>query len=599
MGSFEAVALFIRRLPREQRRLLVLSQVFLIISVGFELLIPQQIQRIIDEGIRNEDVQSIITTSALMLLFTVISACFAIAAARLTTGVSTQAAHALRLDAYKSVTGLSFADLDRYKTGPLLIRLTSDIAVVRSGSLMGASMLIRAPVMLVGAVGLIAFETPSLLLPTLVVLAFMTMMIVTMVPLLSPLYTAQQQRLDALNTVLQENLAGVQVVKNFVRQPLEVDRYRDRNDDLYDAALRPARRIAVIEPSFMSLLFLAVAGALFIAGGDGSGALTSGELATFFNYLLTAMLPVAFLGFVLPEIGRMASSLERLVEVVDTDPELPEPDEPVLFSPAGGVGNGRVEFDHVSLSYPTADRGVGARVLHDVSFTIEPGESVVILGATGSGKTSVVSCIPRFYDVSEGAVRIDGIDVRDVAIDDVRSIVSVALQEATVFTGSIRRNIAMGNPSATDDEIAAAAKAADALGFITNLDGGFDANANEKGNNLSGGQRQRIALARALVSKPNVLILDDTTSAVDVATEARIMNNLEELFSDTTVIMVVQRVTAALRADRVLLLDEGRLVGDGDHQSLLEQSDRYREIVESQLGPLEEIESFLTGGSRS
>lgn len=599
MGSFEAVALFIRRLPRDQRRLLALSQVFLVISVGFELLIPQQIQRIIDEGIRNENVPSIITTSALMLLFTVISACFAIAAARLTSGVSTQAAHVLRLEAYESVTGLSFSDLDRYKTGPLLVRLTSDIAVVRSGSLIGASMLIRAPVMLVGAVGLIAFETPSLLLPTLAVLAFMTMLIVVIVPRLSPLYRAQQQSLDSLNTVLQENLAGVQVVKNFVRQPLEVDRYRDRNDGLYNAALRPARRIAIMEPSFMSLLFLAVAGALFLADGDGAGAFTSGELATFFNYLLTAMLPVAFLGFVLPEIGRMSSSLERLIEVVETDPELPEPAEPVEFGSLDAERSGRVEFDHVSLSYPTADRGEGAEVLHDISFTIEPGESVVILGATGSGKTSVISCIPRFYDVTGGAVRIDGIDVRDAAIDDVRGTVSVALQEATVFTGSIRRNIAMGNPVATDAEIEDAAAAADALNFITSLDDGFDANANEKGNNLSGGQRQRIALARALVSKPNVLILDDTTSAVDVATEARIMNNLQERFSDTTVIMVVQRVTAALRADRVLLLDEGRLVGDGDHESLLAQSERYREIVESQLGPLEEIESFLTGGSRS
>ncbi len=595
MGSFAAVKLFVERLPSDQKRLLAVAQLCLIASVGFELLIPQQIQRIIDDGIRQSDVSTIVSTSALMLLFTVISAAFGIGASRLTSGIATQAAHVLRLEAYDSVSGLSFADLDRFKTGPLLIRLTSDISVIRNGSLIGASMLIRAPVMLVGAIALIAYETPSLLLPTLAVIAVMSLLIIGFVPFLSPLYRAQQERLDALNTVLQENLAGVQVVKNFVRQALEIDRYKKRNDDLYDAALRPARRIAVLEPSFMSLLFLAVAGALFLADGDGEGPLTAGELATFFNYLLTAMLPVAFLGFVLPEIGRMASSMFRVIEVVNATSSVPRPRAPISLSSPDGRNGGAVEFDSVSLCYPRSSGARGATVLHDVSFRAEPGERVVILGATGSGKTSLVNLIPRFYDVTEGAVRLDGVDVRNVALDDIRSTVVVTLQRANVFTGSIRRNIAMGNPHATDQEIVDAAHAADALNFISALEHGFDANATERGNNLSGGQRQRIALARALVAKPRVLILDDTTSAVDVATEARIMANLEERYSETTVIMVVQRVTAALGADRVLLLDEGRLVGEGTHATLLESSDRYREIVESQLGPLDEIEDLLRG----
>ena len=596
MGSWEAITTFVQRLPPDQRRLLALSQVCLVISVTLELLIPQQIQRIIDDGIRNEDVSAIIEISILMLVFSLGSLIFGIAASRLTSGVSTQAAHEYRMAGYERVTGLSFGDLDRFKTGALLVRLTSDVSVVRSGSIIGASMLIRAPVMLVGAVGLIAFETPQLLLPTLAVIGVMSMIIFSIVPGLSPLYRNQQQRLDGLNTVLQENLTGVQVVKNFVRQPLEVERYKSRNDDLYDAALRPARRIAIMEPSFMTLLFLAVAGALLLTGNGGDEFLTPGELATFFNYLLTAMLPIAFLGFVLPEIGRMAGSMGRLLEVVDAEPKVGEADNPTMLASV----QGRIEFDDVTLRYSTktADGEVAQSpiVLDGVSFVIEPGETVVILGATGSGKTSLISCIPRFYDVTSGAVRIDGHDVRELALDDIRSNVAVALQQANVFTGSIGRNIAMGNASASDEQIAKAAESADALLFISALDDGFDANATERGNNLSGGQRQRIALARALVAEPRVLILDDTTSAVDVATEARIMSNLAERYGDTTVLMVVQRVTAALSADRILLLDEGRLIGNGNHAELLETSAAYREIVESQLGPLDEIEGLLAQG---
>ena len=596
MGSWEAITTFVQRLAPDQRRLLALSQVCLVISVTLELLIPQQIQRIIDDGIRNEDVSAIIEISILMLVFSLGSLIFGIAASRLTSGVSTQAAHEYRMAGYERVTGLSFGDLDRFKTGALLVRLTSDVSVVRSGSIIGASMLIRAPVMLVGAVGLIAFETPQLLLPTLAVIGVMSMIIFSIVPGLSPLYRNQQQRLDGLNTVLQENLTGVQVVKNFVRQPLEVERYKSRNDDLYDAALRPARRIAIMEPSFMTLLFLAVAGALLLTGNGGDEFLTPGELATFFNYLLTAMLPIAFLGFVLPEIGRMAGSMGRLLEVVDAEPEVGEADNPTMLASV----QGRIEFDDVTLRYSTktADGEVvqSPIVLDGVSFVIEPGETVVILGATGSGKTSLISCIPRFYDVTSGAVRIDGHDVRELARDDIRSNVAVALQQANVFTGSIGRNIAMGNASASDEQIAKAAESADALLFISALDDGFDANATERGNNLSGGQRQRIALARALVAEPRVLILDDTTSAVDVATEARIMSNLAERYGDTTVLMVVQRVTAALSADRILLLDEGRLIGNGNHAELLETSAAYREIVESQLGPLDEIEGLLAQG---
>lgn len=594
MGALGSLLHMVRRLSHRNKVLLGASQVCLVVSVVLELLIPQQIQRIIDDGIRNEDVGVIARTSVAMLVFTLLSAVFAIVASFLGSRIATDAAHDLRVGIYEKVTTLSFGDLDRFRTGPLLVRLTSDVAIVRNGFLIGIIMIIRAPVMLIGAVGLVAYETPQLLLPTLLVVGAMALMIFVIVPSLSPLYAAQQHRLDRLNTVLQENLAGVQVVKNFVRQPLEIERYTQRNGELYDAAIKPARRVAIMEPSFMALLYLAVAGALILTNRASATFLTAGELATFFNYLLTAMLPIAFLGFVLPELGRMATSLERFMGIEQTSPEVREADDPIRVDAL----HGHIEFDHVTLHYRDASGSPsGPAILDDVSFAIEPGETVVLLGSTGSGKTSLVNCIPRFYDVSGGAVRLDGHDVRELALTDLRNQIAVTLQEARVFSGSVERNIRMGAPDATMAEVEDAARAADAHVFVTDLTHGYSSDLSEKGTNLSGGQRQRVALARALVSDPKILILDDTTSAVDVATEARIQRQLDERFGASTVLMVAQRVSAALGADRILLLDDGRLVGNGTHDELLASNTLYRTIVESQLGPLDEVESWLeTGG---
>jgi ATP-binding cassette subfamily B multidrug efflux pump len=592
MGALGSLLFMTKRLSPKHRRLLVASQVCIVLSVGLELLIPQQIQRIIDDGIKNEDIGVITSTAAIMLGYTVSSAAFAIVAARLGARIASQAAHDLRMGIYEKVTTLSFGDIDRFRTGPLLVRLTSDISIVRNGFLIGIVMIIRSPVMLLGAIGLVAFQTPQLLVPTLLVVGAMAALILIIVPSLGPMYADQQRRLDHLNTVLQENLAGVQVVKSFVRQPLEIERYNERNDDLYDAAIRPARRIAIMEPSFMTLLYLAVAGALFLAGRSATAFLTAGELATYFTYLLTAMLPIAFLGFVLPELGRMASSLERFVEIEEAEPDVREASNPTRLLDM----QGHIEFDQVSMCYLNeSGEPSGLAVLEDVSFTIEPGETVVILGSTGSGKSSLVNCISRFYDVTSGAVRLDGHDVRELALRDIREQVSATLQEARVFSGSIARNIRMGAPSASEEQMDRAAGAADATQFITSLAAGYESDLSEKGTNLSGGQRQRVALARALIAEPKILILDDTTSAVDVATESRIQTQLAEQFGDSTVLMVAQRVSVALSADRILLLDDGRLVANGSHEQLLASSELYRTIVESQLGPLDEVAALLGG----
>jgi ATP-binding cassette subfamily B protein len=594
MGAVESLVFLVKRMSPTQKWLLFWSQVASVTSVLLELLIPQQIQRIIDEGVRNQDTGVILTTSLRMLGFAVLSMLSAAVAANLASRVATETAHQTRLALYEKISSLSFGDIDRFRTGPLLVRLTSDISILRNAMMLAITMVIRAPVMLTGALILVATETPSLLLPTLVVLGMNVALIGWIIPRLNPLYAAQQERLDSLNTVLQENLAGVQVVKNFVRQPLEIERYSSRNSDLYQAAMRPARRVAILEPSFVTLIYIAVSGALFFTAREGASSLTAGELTTFFNYLLTAMLPIAFLAFVLPELGRLATSMTRFRDIFRTSPDVADPSDPAPLDTVRGA----IQFDNVTLHYLNADgEPSGPAVLDDVSFEISPGETVTILGATGSGKTSLISCIPRFYDVTSGTVRVDGVDVRDVRIDDLRSHIAVALQQAHIFTGSADRNIRMGRPDADDAQISSAMHVADADTFLRALPDGLETDLAEKGSNLSGGQRQRIALARAVVAAPSILILDDTTSAVDVATEARIQARLAQDHADTTVVMVVQRVSAALSADRILLLDHGRLVGNGTHGELLDESELYRTIVESQLGPIDEIEDLLRSAS--
>ena len=582
-------------MSRRERRYLVLSQVALLSSVAFELLIPLQIQRIIDQGVRNEDLSVIAWTSVLMLVFAAISAACGAAASWLASVVSTETVHQLRVELYDKITKLSFGDLDRFRTGPLLIRLTSDITIIRGGLSMAIVMLLRAPVMLVGALSLVAWQTPSLLIPTIVVIGVLSGIILAIVPRLGPLYAKQQGRLDDLNSVLQENLAGVQVVKNFVRQDLEVDRYTDRNQELYGAAMRPAKRTAVMEPSFLTLVYVTVAAALFVTSRAGVNGLTAGELATFLNYLLTAMLPIAFLGFVLPEVGRLASSLTRAVEVLDSEPEVQEVDATTAVpDPALDIPD--IEFENVTMHYRGDDgEPSSVAILSNVSFSVASGERIVILGATGSGKTSLLNLIPRFYDVTTGTVRVRGVDVRKLPLEELRRTATITLQQAHVFGGSVARNIGMGASRDSDIDLREAAEIADAKTFISELRNGFETDIHEKGANLSGGQRQRVALARAVIGRPPILLLDDTTSAVDVGTEARIQQRLDDDLAGTTVVMVAQRVSAALRADRILLLDGGELVGNGSHAELLDSSELYREIVESQLGPLDEVAQFVAG----
>jgi ATP-binding cassette subfamily B protein len=378
--------------------------------------------------------------------------------------------------------------------------------------------------------------------------------------------------------LIQENLAGVRLVKAFVRADYEQQRFRAGNDSLTEQTISAIRLVAVVMPAMMLTVNLGIAGVIWFGGVQVfRGSLQVGQILAFVNYLLSTLFSLMMLGMLLMRLFRAIASADRIQAILDSQPEIGDPSNPI--SPP--VLKGRVAFEQVTFSY---DGNAGEPVLRDVSFSVEPGQMVAILGATGSGKSSLVHLIARFYDVTSGRVMIDGVDVRDLDKAALRKQVGIALQESILFSGTIRDNIRYGSPDASDEEVVAAARAAQAHEFITHLPEGYDTILGQRGVNVSGGQKQRIAIARALLTQPAVLILDDSTSAVDVETEARIQDALSESLASCTGFVVAQRISTVLSADRILVLDEGAIVAQGTHSELLSSSPIYREIYESQLG---------------
>jgi ATP-binding cassette subfamily B protein len=480
-----------------------------------------------------------------------------------------------------------------------MTRLSSDVDMVRGFTSNGLSLLLRALLMLGGSVVMMFLIDVRLALLTLGALPLAGALIWGLMTLARPLFVEVQERLAALNTAVQENLAGVQVVKAFVRERYEIDRFLRTNDEYSEQNIRVGRLIATALPLLTLLTNLGMVSVVWFGGGDViGGRLTLGELVAFNSYLMIGMAPLMMLGNILPMVSRAEASAGRFWEVLDTRPAVRVAPEPYIAA----VLHGRVTFEGVTFHYDGAgDRqpreaattpshtaatayAGGRNVLDGITIHVEPGQRVALLGATGAGKSSLVHLIPRFYDVDRGTIRIDGVDVRDWDPDVLRKRIGVVLQQTTLFGGTVRENIAYGRPGASLDEVIVAAKAAQAHEFIAAMPGGYDSLVEERGANLSGGQKQRIAIARALLIAPCILILDDSTSAVDIETEARIQAALDEVLAGTTTFLIAQRVSSVLTADQILVLDHGQIAARGTHATLLESSPIYQEIYRSQMG---------------
>ena len=574
MSDLRRILRFISPYKKE----IAFATVFLGLVVFADLSIPRFIQVIIDNGVAKQDMNVILQTSLLMIGASILSATLSIANTVYSVRASRGFEADLREAIFKKVQTYSFGNLDDLNTGQLLTRLTSDLTQVQMIISMGLRMFIRAPLMFLGSFGIMFAINPNLATVILSLLPVTFLLVFFFIRIVRPLFTQVQERLDYLNQVLQENLSGIRVVKAFVRSDYENSRFEKANTELYGTSLKMTQYTSIFFPIVMALMNLGTVAIIYYGGLQVSVGTTSvGQIMAFTNYLFSTMFPVLMLSMMAGQISAASASASRIMEVLDAVPEVQDSPEAVQLDEI----QGRVVFENVTFSY--RDDG-GDPVLTDISFTAEPGEKVALLGQTGSGKSSLINLIPRFYDANVGRVTIDGFDVKDIKMSNLRSHIGISLQEAILFSGTIRDNVRYGSPDASDEAVIEAAKMAQAHEFIMSFPEGYDTMVGQRGVNLSGGQKQRLAIARALLVKPKILILDDSTSAVDVETEAEIENALETLMDDTTSFIIAQRISTVLKADKILVLDNGRIAAEGNHNELMDTSPLYQEIYDSQLG---------------
>ena len=566
----------------------MLSQAALVVMVIFDLLIPQAIRTIVNVGILGGDFDAVLRGSLYMAIFAIASMIFATINAWFAARLGEEVGHRIRVRLYRRVTELSWGNIDRLETSDLLVRLTADVNQIRTVTTNSVTTLLRAPLMIVGAVLILLATDVRLALVMLVFLPIVVAVLAFYQRTGAPLYRAVLARFDGLNQVLQENMAGVRVVKAFVRSDYESARFDDHNRTLTGAATAAQRSAALLNPALLLVINIGLAMALWVGGTLViDQAIELGAVFVLLNYLVAVMVPLVLLSVLLPQMASADSSVERDLEVFESVPDVKErPDAPSLPDAIGGPVRGRVVFERVTFAYMGPDGFPNPTpVLSDIDLVAEPGQVVAILGATGSGKSSLVNLITRSYDVIDGRVTIDGVDIRDVSRASLLEAVTSVLQQPSLFSGTIESNIRFGADEGSVD-VVTAARAAEAAPFVEDRTDGYQGEVKRRGANFSGGQRQRLSIARALVRRPRILILDDTTSALDVATEARVQDAIRGLMGDSTVFLVAQRISAVLTADVIVVLEEGRIVAKGSHAELLESSPQYRDIYESQLGPV-------------
>ncbi|MCP4544173.1 MAG: ABC transporter ATP-binding protein [Chloroflexi bacterium] len=566
------------RFVQPYRWIAVILVFTVIFPVVMELVVPRMLQYIVDQGIRAGNMKVITQRVVIMLGAALIGALATLGQGVCRARLSQGMAFDMRNELFAHIQTFSFANLDRLQTGQLMTRLSSDVDVVRMFASSGLSLMLRALMMIIGSVAMLVLTDRQLSLVILILLPIAAAVIWGVMQIARPLFTIVQQKLASLNTVVQENLAGAQVVKTFVREKFEIGRFDEYNAAYMHQNIKVGRLMAVALPALTVLTNLGIVAIIWRGGMDViGGRLSVGELIAFNNYLMIGMTPLLLLSNMLTMVSRAEASAERVLQVLDTEPVLHTQSSPCKAE----YPMGSVVFENVSFHY---DGNGGEKVLSRVSLSVEPGQRVALLGTTGSGKSTLMNLIPRFYDATGGHVRIDGIDVRDWSTDALRSQIGVVLQQTTLFSGTIRENIAFGRPDAPLEKVVAAAKAAQVHEFIITMPKGYDSIVEARGANLSGGQRQRIAIARALLISPRILILDDSTSAVDVETEAKIQETLEALMVGRTTFIVAQRISSVLTADQIIVLDSGRFAAQGTHLQLLDTSPIYQEIYRSQLG---------------
>ena len=569
---------------KPNRKWLFLSIMLTIGGAIGTLAIPALSQTLINEGIIGDNLSMVIHYGGYMLIFTLAAAACQIVNTMIAVRFSERTADYLRTQAYDRIQTLSFGNLDRMRPSDLLVRLTNDIQNIKIAIQQGILNLPLVPIMLIITMLLVAVRSPALIWLMVVLLIVFSALLGIYLWLVLPVFGVRQERYDAMSGTLQENMSGVRVVKAFVRQKYENERFSLVASQVRAASLRAQTYIAVLIPTMLFTVNLALV-AIFYTGGiavlEGTG-FSIGEVIASVQYMFLLIMPFMILGTVLPAISAARPSLNRIFELLDTHSDVKDSDHPASVDPESVKG--RLVFDHVSFGYIGSDKKPGPLVLQDICFSTEPGETIGFLGPTGCGKSTLVHLVPRFYDVTSGKITIDGTDVREIPQHTLRGIVGCCLQQPNLFSGTIRDNLLFATENPSEENIISAATDADADGFIRNIPRQYDDSVARHGSNFSGGQRQRLAIARTLAADPKILILDDSTSACDVATEARIQDAINRRFSGATKLLVAQRISTVISADRIILLENGRIIATGRHEELLKTSPQYKEIYDSQLG---------------
>lgn len=555
--------------------LAVAAPAMMLLEVTMDLFQPRLTQFVIDRGIAQHSLPIVLHYGIMMM----IAALLGFIGGAGNTVLAVKAAQGFGADIrdtlYRKLQSLSYRNYDELGTGSVITRMTNDVSLVQDAIMTLLRVMVRSPLIMIGSIVMAIITSPNLSSILLVLTPVLLIVVIQFFKKVHPLFMGVQERLDKLNTVTQENVTSIRLIKSFAREDYESERFGLTNKNLADQTTRAMQFVSVMMPGIMMILNIGVVAALWFGGVSViHGSLHVGQLVAFINYLTRALMSLIMASGMLIQVSRAGASADRISELLETTADVKDPERPASSTPQKGF----IQFNQVQFSYNNEENPV----LNEITFEAEAGQTVALIGATGSGKSSLIHLIPRFYDVNKGSISIDGIDIKNLKQEDLRRKIGVVFQESILFSGSIRENIRYGKPEATESEIQVAARSAQADEFIRELPQGYDTTLGQQGVNLSGGQKQRLAIARALILHPQILILDDCTSAVDAETEARILSALHTETQDCTVLLISQRISTIKNADKILVLDNGRLVAEGTHQQLLETCSVYQDICKSQ-----------------
>lgn len=564
----------------------LLCPLAMILEVSMDLLQPTLMSDIVDNGIlgnaaADENLRYVLITGLKMLVFSLIGCFGGIASAEFGTAAAQKMGNDLRKDAFAKVMHMSFQQTDKFTTGSLVTRLTNDITAIQEFVAMSLRMFVRTGMQFIGGIAVILTLNVNFGIVLVISLPVQLIAVAIIMKKASPLFSIVQSRLDKVNSVVQENVSGARVVKAFTREEYEINRFDNANTDLMTTNLKVQKLLATLNPILMIIMNASVIAIIMIGGFQVEAkAMQVGEVMAAVTYITQILMSVMMVGMMFQQVSRSAASMKRVNEVLSTNPVISDG-----HKSADSDNSGTVEFRNVGFSYPGSS---GKPVLSGIDLKAEKGQMLAILGSTGCGKTSLVNLVPRFYDATEGDVLVDGVNVKDYDVATLRSKIGVVLQKSELFSGTVAENIRWGCETATDEEVKTAAKIAQAEEFIDGFNDGYDTMISEKGASLSGGQKQRMAIARAIIKKPEILIFDDSTSALDLSTEAKLHKALRENLSGVTVIMIAQRIASVMRADKIAVLENGSICAFGTHKELMESSSVYRDIYYSQMKQGEE-----------